>query len=171
MKKTLLLLPIFSVFLSGCGFIEGIVRDASKNRPNEFTVIHEEGKPNSFGECSKLTIRANNEQTGDLIIKRKDVQDAGVKELVIHKKDIQGQQVYIVTPDEKGRTHRTRLTILCDDKTNEMHQFPFDYYSHAVPERRFIVYNTSTIPEWEKWLDQHSVLEAGNLKSFILVDP
>lgn len=164
MKKTLLL-PLIPFVLSGCGLIKDLANIHKSS--NEFIITYEEGKPNSFGECNKLTIRAKNERTGDLIIKRKGAQDTGTAELIIHKKDIQGQQVY-VTPNTERHTD---LTIICDDRVNEAHQFNFSYYSYA-PTIRAVLYNTSTMPNWEEWIKPNSrylTVDKNGLKSFILI--
>lgn len=174
MKKTLLLLPLLPLALSGCGLIEKSVQRSTKNPPNQITVLYEEGKPNSFGECSQLKISVQSDKGGEWLIKGED--GTGVKELILHKEDVKGQKVYTAVDSQYNEKtfydEQASLIVICDDKVNEAHEFSFTYHSHNSPRLRTTLYRASTIPDWEEWLKSTNdsvYSEKNGLKSFILI--
>lgn len=105
-----------------------------------------------------------------MLIKGED--GTSVTELILQKNDVKGKKVY-TTPDDQYN-ERASLTVVCDGKVNEAHEFEFGYYSNNSPRVKTTLYNTSTMPDWEEWLkstNDNLKAEKNGLKSFILIWP
>lgn len=151
MKKTLLLLPLLPLVLSGCGLFDPYPR------LDEFylKVINETNKPNSFGECQSLMVGVSNSNKPDLVIK---------------KSEVTGEQVFTIPFMDNHSTRVNErlhtISIACDDKEKQV-------FSFKIHEKRgSTLYHKSTVPSWLSYVD--SVRHVGTLAeaqagSFILI--